>query len=182
MLARVSRLFLPLAFGVMLLLFAGCASEEPLPDFLTPYASATPAPPEASSPPEEKKETPAPAPAQAEVAPMRDFASTEKPSEPPAFRETRETGELRPMEEPRRTIPVPSGTITFVNLGVGFVLIDVEGGDLKEGTALKSFAPGVSFENGQESAILKVSAERRRPFVVADIVKGKPSPGDVVYQ
>lgn len=69
------------------------------------------------------------------------------------------------------------GSVSFVNEALNFVLIDV--GSLYSplpGTALKSFA------GGTESAILAVSPERKRPFITADIVKGTPHSGDLVYQ
>ncbi len=69
------------------------------------------------------------------------------------------------------------GSIAFVNEQLGFVLVDV--GSLytpAAGSALKSFA------DGQETAVLAVSPERKRPFITADIVKGAPHRGDLVYE
>ncbi len=67
------------------------------------------------------------------------------------------------------------GSITLVNEEARFVLI--EGGYRQapaDGTFLKSF------REGNESAELRVSPERHRPFVIADIVKGSPQKGDRV--
>ena len=73
--------------------------------------------------------------------------------------------------------PVPRlvGTVTMIN--GGFALVDV--GTLyspEPGTALKCFSAG------EETAVLTVSPERRRPFITADIVKGMPHPGDEVFE
>ena len=67
------------------------------------------------------------------------------------------------------------GTIAAVNEECHFVLVDV--GTLyipAPGTALKSFS------GGAETGILAVNPERKRPFIVADIVKGQPKVGDEV--
>jgi hypothetical protein len=69
------------------------------------------------------------------------------------------------------------GTVTLVNDALRFVLVDV--GTLyvpEPGAALKCFA------GGQETAVLAVSPERKRPFITADIVKGTPHPGDQVFE
>jgi hypothetical protein len=69
------------------------------------------------------------------------------------------------------------GTVAFVDESAGFVLVNV--GMLvppMPGQALKSFT------GDKESAVLSVSAERRPPFVVADIVKGEPHKGDAVLE
>jgi hypothetical protein len=69
------------------------------------------------------------------------------------------------------------GSVGFVNEPLGFVLVDV--GSLYSpaaGQALKAF------RDGQETAVLAVTAERKRPFVSADIVRGAPRRGDAVYQ
>ena len=70
------------------------------------------------------------------------------------------------------------GTVALVNDEKRFVLVDV--GSLytpAAGTALKSFSPG-----GAETGILAVDAEKQRPFIVADIVKGEPKVGDQVEE
>lgn len=73
--------------------------------------------------------------------------------------------------------PQMVGTVTLVNEALRFVLVDV--GTLytpEPGSALKCIA------NGQETAVLAVSPERKRPFITADIVKGTPRPGDLVFE
>ena len=73
--------------------------------------------------------------------------------------------------------PQRVGTIALVNTDLNFVLVDV--GSLyapEAGTALKSFS------GGQESGILAVSAEKQRPFIVADIIRGNPKVGDEVRE
>ena len=69
------------------------------------------------------------------------------------------------------------GTIALVNVDQGFVLID-NGSQFAPatGAALKSFS------GKAESGVLTVGSVRRRPFVIADIVKGAPQKGDSVYQ
>ncbi len=69
------------------------------------------------------------------------------------------------------------GTVALVNPALGFVLVDVGVSDYPAvGVALKTFAVG------KETAILMVSPEKNRPFIIADIVKGAPNKGDLVYQ
>jgi hypothetical protein len=69
------------------------------------------------------------------------------------------------------------GTVAVVNDDLHFVLLDV--GSLYSppaGMALKTFS------GGAETGVLAVDAEKRRPFVVADIVKGEPKVGDEVKE
>jgi excinuclease UvrABC ATPase subunit len=73
--------------------------------------------------------------------------------------------------------PVRVGTIAAVNEDLRFVLVDV--GSLytpAAGTALKTFS------NDTETGIIAVTSERKRPFIVADIVKGDPKVGDEVEE
>ena len=75
------------------------------------------------------------------------------------------------------TAPRLVGTVAFVNESLRFVLVDV--GSLyspRQGTALKSFA------GAEETAVLAVSPEHKRPFITADVVKGTPHRGDLVYE
>jgi hypothetical protein len=74
------------------------------------------------------------------------------------------------------------GEIVLVNEVAGFVLVDVGPYIPPDGEALKAFAPEVQPGETGESAVLTVSIERARPFVVADIVSGEPARGDVVYR
>lgn len=79
--------------------------------------------------------------------------------------------------EPPPVVPERVGAVAVVNDELHFVLIDV--GTLytpPAGTALKSFSAG------KQTAILAVNPERRRPFVVADIIEGNPQVGDDVVQ
>jgi hypothetical protein len=70
----------------------------------------------------------------------------------------------------------------LVNRAAGFVLIDVGLYIPPDGQALKAFEPGVPPAATGETAVLAVSAERARPFIVADIVAGAPAKGDLVYR
>ena len=73
--------------------------------------------------------------------------------------------------------PERVGTILLVNEDERFALVDFGTRDVPEkGAALKVFG------DGAETAILAVGDVRRRPFVAADIVKGMPRKGDVVFR
>lgn len=74
------------------------------------------------------------------------------------------------------------GVIVLVNKEAGFVLVDVGLYNPSIGETLKSFSPEVRPGNTGESAVLTVSVERARPFVIADIVEGEPAKGDLVYR
>lgn len=79
--------------------------------------------------------------------------------------------------EPALAGPRRVGSIAVVNDELHFVLIDV--GTLytpAAGTALKSFS------GGKETGVLAVDAEKQRPFIVADIIKGDPKVGDQVEE
>src|SRR4029078_10774164 len=74
-------------------------------------------------------------------------------------------------------MPLRIGTIALVNEDEQFVLIDNGNSPTPPtGTALKSFT------GNAESGVLSVGSVRRTPFVIADIVKGTPRKGDVVFQ
>lgn len=68
------------------------------------------------------------------------------------------------------------GTITLVNETERFVLIDGGFAVLPEEVELRSFTGEI------ESGLLKPTAVRRRPFIIADIVSGSPKKGDRVFQ
>jgi hypothetical protein len=86
-------------------------------------------------------------------------------------RKAREAAAVRPA------VPLRIGTITLVNEEEQFVLIDNGNSPTPPtGTALKSFT------GTAESGVLSVGSVRRTPFVIADIVKGTPRKGDVVFQ
>ena len=73
--------------------------------------------------------------------------------------------------------PERIGTIILVNEEERFALVDFGTKDVpNQGAALKVFGDGV------ETAVLAVGDVRRRPFVAADIVKGMPRKGDLVFR
>ncbi len=88
---------------------------------------------------------------------------------------------LRPRPKKPKPAPVAKpllvGTITLVNEDGHFVLIDsgASPGPMP-GAVLKSRTPD------GESGELKVGDVRRRPFAIADVVKGTPQVGDQVFQ
>ncbi len=79
--------------------------------------------------------------------------------------------------EERPKEPERIGTITLVNEEERFVVVDTGSGQVPaEGSALKVFG------DGRETAVLAVGDVRRRPFIVADIVRGEPRKGDLVFR
>jgi len=71
----------------------------------------------------------------------------------------------------------PIGRVTAVNRALGFVLIDAPNAlRLPVGTEL------LAGETGPDAGRLRLSAERRRPFVTADIVDGAVAEGDLVFR
>jgi len=70
------------------------------------------------------------------------------------------------------------GTIVLVNEDARFVLIDVGHAPLlpRAGTALKSMA------GETETGVVAVGDVRRRPFAIADIVRGEPRKGDRLFE
>jgi cbb3-type cytochrome oxidase subunit 3 len=83
--------------------------------------------------------------------------------------------EKRLAEMPK--VPQLVGAITLVNADGGFVLIDSGSAPSPPvGTVIKSRTAGV------ESGELRVTEVRKRPFVIADIIKGTPQKGDPVFQ
>lgn len=86
------------------------------------------------------------------------------------FRHSRKTPEAHAP-------PRLAGSVAFVNDSLHFVLVDV--GSFyspASGDALKTF------RDGKETGVLTVTAERKRPFVSADIARGEPRQGDDVFQ
>ena len=70
------------------------------------------------------------------------------------------------------------GEVVVVNEERRFVLIDLE-------SSLYVPAPGVflhTMHGSTQTARLKVSPERKRPFIAADILDGEPKVGDRVVQ
>jgi len=84
------------------------------------------------------------------------------------------------QREPRvapAVVPRLIGTVALVNEEGGFVLVDSGAHATPQpGTALKTFTGEV------ESGVLAAGDVRRRPFVIADIVRGEPKRGDRVFQ
>ena len=76
--------------------------------------------------------------------------------------------------KPPAPLPVAIGRVSLVNEELGFVLIDTQETP-ETGTELQTRA-----NDGQETARLRVSVEKKRPYIIADILKGKPLPGQVV--
>ena len=64
------------------------------------------------------------------------------------------------------------GDVSLVNEEMGFVLIDAIQSP-RPGTQLQAFSG-----SQQETALLKVSPERKPPFIIADILRGTPHAGD----
>ena len=64
------------------------------------------------------------------------------------------------------------GTISLVNEESRFVLIDSTRSP-EPGTLLQGVNPA-----NESTAVLKVSPEKKPPFIIADILKGSPHPGD----
>lgn len=84
------------------------------------------------------------------------------------------------MRQAKRAIPVVPilvGIITLVDEEGRFVLID--------GGISPNPAPGAVLKSrpvSGEAAELKAVAIRKRPFAIADVVKGTPQVGDQVFQ
>jgi len=92
-------------------------------------------------------------------------------------------GKLWPWKPPpkaervRGANPLRIGVVTLVNETQKFVVIDTGTRPVPEsGTALRVFG------DGAETAVLAVGDISRRPMVVADVVKGMPRKGDVVFR
>ena len=75
-------------------------------------------------------------------------------------------------KRPGALISLNVGNICLVNEESGFVLIDAVQTPAS-GTQLQAFSGAE-----QETALLKVSPERKPPFIIADIVRGTPHAGD----
>ncbi len=78
------------------------------------------------------------------------------------------------IEAPIKAPPIVIGKVAAVNQGLGFVLVQTTSG-LETGDKLEA-----RDKNGSETANLCVSGEKKPPFVIANITKGKPAPGDMV--
>jgi hypothetical protein len=75
------------------------------------------------------------------------------------------------------------GVVKVIGTGGTFLLIEARDSDLSaelpNGTELR--CRGSAETGGAQTALLRVSPERRAPFIVADIVSGTPQVGDGVY-
>lgn len=71
-------------------------------------------------------------------------------------------------------IPQTVGRVYAVNPRHGFAVIEPNQA-LETGTELQSRTV-----TGQQTGALKVTPEKANPFIVADILKGQPQPGDAV--
>lgn len=83
----------------------------------------------------------------------------------------------KPKPKPLDNFPRKIGEVAMVNSSLNFVLVDV--GSVvtpQTGQALKTF------RQGEETGVLTVSPENKRPFIVGDIVRGAPEAGDIVFQ
>ena len=94
-------------------------------------------------------------------------------------------GTKKRKEAPQKAAAEPSrkkelrliGVVTLVNSEGGFVLIDSGTNPAPDSEVILKCKTG-----GVESAELRVSEIRRHPFVIADIIKGTPNKGDLVFQ
>lgn len=86
---------------------------------------------------------------------------------------------FRAKRPPQAAVVRPQfvGTITLVNEAAHFVLIDVGNSSVPPaGTALKATSGEI------ETGVVIVGDVRKRPFAVADIVRGAPKKGDRLFQ
>ena len=95
---------------------------------------------------------------------------------PPACKSPRKRWQA-PAGTTQPETPRLVGTVTLVDEPGRFVLID--GGFLPSPSADSTLR---TFTGTVESGVVKVGAIRRRPFLIADIVKGAPRKGDQVFQ
>ncbi len=96
--------------------------------------------------------------------------------------------EAKPEAPPEPTPPAAQevrriGLVKVIGAGGTFLLIEARDNDLiaglANGTELR--CRGSAETGGAQTALLRVSPERRAPFIVADIVSGSPQVGDGVY-
>lgn len=70
--------------------------------------------------------------------------------------------------------PQVIGRVSLVNTVQGFALIE-SSQTPETGTELAARS-----SDGAQTAVLKVTPEKKNPFIIADIVKGKPQAGEAV--
>lgn len=79
-------------------------------------------------------------------------------------------------EPPVATSPSWIGTVKLVDENAHYVLVDTDTyHPLATGETL------IAVGNERETATLRVTADRNPPFFIADIVSGRPMPGDRIY-
>jgi hypothetical protein len=94
-----------------------------------------------------------------------------------ALKKKAEARKKAAKEKASKREPRLIGVVALVNSDGGFVLIDCGTNPAPSGDEILKCKTGEI-----ESAELRVSEIRRHPFVIADIVKGVPIKGDLVYQ
>jgi hypothetical protein len=86
---------------------------------------------------------------------------------------------LLPKKSPKAPPATPvqwAGEIRMVNVAENFVLV--------ESNSAASTVPGEKYtalRDGRETGVLRMTALRNPPFLIADIVSGNPSPGDKIH-
>jgi hypothetical protein len=148
--------FRSVAILINLCILAGCASL-PLPGFLQKAKASVGAPVPAPQTPTAQPPIDAPPPKKKNLLQMLMFWRKERP----------------PVAQPL----APSAQIYLVNEPGGFVVIEGYGvSRLPEGTMLGSI------REGRIMATFRIAPERRPPFAVAEIVSGKATAGELLYQ
>ena len=86
---------------------------------------------------------------------------------------------------PAATREVRVGEIRVIGAGRRFVLVEVTQRPdlpfLSPGLELRSRSPASAAIGGEQTGDLRVSPERRQPFIVADVIAGEPHVGDPVF-
>ena len=89
-----------------------------------------------------------------------------------------------PSMPPRFSPAVRVGTVRTVGAGSRFVLLETtnpgSASGITDGQELRCNHPNTADDLGP-AIILKVSRERKPPFIVADVLSGQPEAGDAVY-
>jgi len=106
--------------------------------------------------------------------------SAARPAVVDVHRKTSGTADASALDGANRSEPriVHVGEVRVVDEEKRFVLIDLQ-------SNLYLPEPGVvlrSIRDTRETAKLKVSPERMRPFIAADIIEGEPAPNDQVVK
>ncbi len=80
----------------------------------------------------------------------------------------------RAIEAPIKAPPVVVGKVALVRADAGFALVQTAA-KLETGETLTS-----RDKDGAATATLKVSAEKKQPFIIGNIAKGTPKAGELV--